>query len=147
VPAKGAVAPGCTVATTLSPLARIVASSLPLKTRRLKTSPLPSAATWKQSLTKPASSAAARRGATSQPDGVFEIRIRSAPDAATAALIAASAASALYCASAGLSAAKTLPPPFFASSSACAPIDAPITRLATLRPLASATFCANDASS
>ena len=91
VPANGAVAPGCTVATTRFAVAATVASSLPLKTRRWNTGLPPLMAIEKQSLTKPASSAAAMRGATSQPLGVFESSTMSALLASTAARIARAA--------------------------------------------------------
>ena len=90
---KGEVAPGWTVATTRGLLAVTRASSLPLKTRRWNTSLPPSRSSLKQSLTKPASRAAAIRGATSQPLGVFESRTSSAPLASTAARIARAAVS------------------------------------------------------
>src|SRR2546427_5623175 len=94
-PENGAVAPGCTVATTLSAEVEITASSLPLNTRRLKVRWPSAKSIAKQSETKPASSAAAIRGATSQPLGVLEISTTSPLAAAIAARIAAAAVSAL----------------------------------------------------
>src|SRR4029450_1820172 len=73
-PENGAVAPGCTVATTLSAEVEITASSLPLNTRRLKVRWPSAKSIAKQSETNPASSAAAIRGATSQPLGGCESR-------------------------------------------------------------------------
>src|SRR5258706_2165010 len=90
-PENRAVAPGCTVATTLSAEVEITASSLPLNTRRLIVRCPSAKSIAKQSETKPASSAAAIRGATSQPLGVLEISTRSAPLAVIAARIAAPA--------------------------------------------------------
>ena len=82
VPSKAAMAPGCTVTTTLPPVGATSASSLPLKTRRRKTGP---SFTSKASETKAASRPAATRAATSQPVGVLENSTVSAFEAATAA--------------------------------------------------------------
>ena len=64
------------------------ASNLPLKTRRWNTRLPPSSDTLKASLMKAVSSAAAIRGATSQPLGVFESSTTSGEVASIAARIA-----------------------------------------------------------
>jgi hypothetical protein len=84
---KGAIAPGC-IEATVAPEVETSASSLPLKMRRTNAYPPSPAPALMQSDTKAQSRPAAMRGATSQPDGVLEMRIRSAPVASAAALIA-----------------------------------------------------------